>query len=400
MTLEKVKKYLISGGFLFNKKLAAALWFGLSFIAVLITVTKGGVNNFEVYRHVYIHTIQKVNLYLFYPAEYQDVNLYGPVFGILIAPFALLPVKIGAFLWEMCNVAFLYFAIYKLPVNIKWRTALIILCAHEMMNTASWLQSNAIVCGCLMLGYTYVVQKKEAAALFFILLPTFIKLYGVVGLAFIFFSDRPVKFIVWALVWSLIFFFLPLLITDIKFLVQSYFDWYAGLQVKADKNIRLDTHYFYQDISIMGLIRRNLYPQLNDKIVLIVGMLAMASQFIYYRYFTNTAFRLYMLSSLLIFVVIFSTGSESPTYIIALPGICLWYFLQPSTKPGLWFFVFGYVLTTFSYSDIFTPWFREHIVKPYSLKALPACVVWVIIFIQVHRKQFLRARKLVYSDII
>lgn len=399
MTLETVKKYLLSGSFLFNKKLAAGLWFGLSFIAVLITVTKGGLNNFEVYRHVYFHTIQKTNLYLFYPAEYQDVNLYGPVFSILIAPFALLPVKIGAFLWEMSNVAFLYFAIYKLPVDVKWRTALVILCAHEMMNTASWLQSNAIVCGCLMLGYTYVVHKKEAAALFFILLPTFIKLYGVVGLAFIFFSAKPLKFIMWAIVWSLIFFLLPLMITDFKFLVQCYYDWYAGLQVKADKNIRLDTHYFYQDISIMGLIRRNLYHQLNDKLVLIFGMLAMASQFIYRRYFTNEAFRLYMLSSLLIFVVIFSTGSESPTYIIALPGICLWYFLQPRTIQGLWFFIFAYVLTTFSYSDIFTPWFREHIVKPYSLKALPACMIWVIILIQIHRKQFLRTRKLINAEV-
>lgn len=395
MTLEAVKKYLLSGNFLYNKKLAAVLWFGLSFVAVTITVTKGGLNNFEVYRHVYFHIIQKVNLYLFYPNEYQDVNLYGPVFSILIAPFALLPVKFGAFLWEMCNVAFLYFAIYKLPIDMKWRTALVLLCAHEMMNTASWLQSNALVCGCLMLAYTYTVQKKEAAALLFIILPTFIKLYGVVGLAFIFFSEKPAKFILWAIIWSLVFFLLPLIVTDFKFLVQCYYDWYAGLQVKAVKNIRLDTHYFYQDISIMGLIRRNLYAQLNDKVVLVLGMLAMASQFIYRRYFANAAFRLYILSSLLIFVVIFSTGSESPTYIIALPGICLWYFLQPKSKRVFWFFIFAFVLTTFSYSDIFTPWFREHIVKPYSLKALPACIVWVIILVQIHRKQFLRAQNLV-----
>lgn len=394
MTLAAVKKQWLSGDFLYNRKLAAALWFGLSFIAVAATVQRGGVNNFEVFRHVYFHTLQKVNLYLFYPHEYDDVNLYGPVFSIIIAPFAFLPVKIGAVCWEMCNAAFLYVAIYKLPIHIKWRTAIVVLCAHEMMITASWLQSNAMVCGCLMLAYTFTLQKKEPAALFFIMLPAFIKLYGIVGIVFICFSKKPLRFIMWAFIWSVFFFFLPLLITDLSFIIQSYYNWYEGLQVKAAKNIRIDINNFFQDISIMGLIRRNLYAGVNDKIVLLSGMLAMASQFIYFRYFTNHAYRLYILASLLVFVVIFSTGSESPTYIIALPGICLWYFMQPKTKPLIWFFIFAWVLTTLSYSDIFTPWVRTHIVKPYSLKALPACVVWIIMLIQIHRKQFLRTNNI------
>lgn len=392
--MQATTKYVLSGSILYNKKLAAALWFGLSFLAVLFTVKRGGLNNFEVYRHVYFHVIEKVNLYLEYPGEYGDVNLYGPTFSLIIAPFAFLPVKIGAICWVMCNVTFLYFAIYKLPLDVKYRTVLVILCSHEMMNTSSWLQSNALVCGCLLLAFSYTVQKKEPYALFFIMLPTFIKLYGIVGLAFIFFSDKPFRFIVWMFIWAAFFFFLPLIITDFSYLIQSYYDWYDGLQIKAVKNIRLDTHYYFQDISMMGLIRRIVYPNLNDTIVLVVGTVAMVSQFVYYRFFSHPAYRLYLLASVLLFTVIFSTGSESPTYIIALPGICIWYLLQPQSKTVLWFFVFCLVLTTFSYSDIFTPWVREHVVKRYSLKALPSCMVWIIIFVHIHGKQFLQARQL------
>ena len=165
--MQATTKYVLSGSILYNKKLAAALWFGLSFLAVLFTVKRGGLNNFEVYRHVYFHVIEKVNLYLEYPGEYGDVNLYGPTFSLIIAPFAFLSVKIGAICWVMCNVAFLYFAIYKLPLDVKYKTVLVILCSHEMMNTSSWLQSNALVCGCLLLAFTYTVQKKEPYALFF-----------------------------------------------------------------------------------------------------------------------------------------------------------------------------------------------------------------------------------------
>ncbi|MFT3701847.1 MAG: glycosyltransferase family 87 protein [Agriterribacter sp.] len=398
MVAATVKKYLRSGEFLYNKKLAAILWFGLSLIAVLQKVNHGKLNNFEVYRHVYFHVLQKVNLYVEYPAEYGDVNLYGPVFSLIIAPFALLPAKIGVICWVMCNVLFLYFAIYKLPINSKWKTALVLLCSHEMMNASSWLQSNAMVCSCILLSFVYTLQNKEYKALFFIMMPTFVKLYGVVSLAFIFFSKRPWKFVAWGFIWFGIFFIAPLLLTNFSFLIQCYQDWYAGLQIKAAKNIRLDTHYYYQDISMMGIIRRTVYPQLNDAVVLISGAILMISQFVYHQYFSNPKFRLYILSSLLLFVVIFSTGSESPTYIIALPGICLWYLLQPSGKFIFWFFIFAFVLTTFSYSDMFTPWLRAHIIKPYSLKALPACIIWITIVVQIHRKQFLQARNLVSAN--
>lgn len=371
-------------GLLGNRRIALILWFGLSFLAVIQQIWLHHINNFIVFRSVYFHLIQGKNLYLFYPAEYEDVNLYGPLFGVLIAPFAWLPVNIGVFSWVMANVFFLYWAISRLPIPKFYQTVLIFLCSQELMNSSSWLQSNALICGCILLGYSFSRSGKERWALLFIMLATFIKLYGIIGLAFLPFSSSRLKFIFWAIFWMIILFLAPLFFTHWHFLVQSYGDWYTGLTNKELKNISLTNHNFYQDISVLGLIRRNFYKNLNDMYIIIPGILLYLSQFIHIKNYRDKEFQIYLLSSSLIFVVIFSTGSESSTYLIALPGMVLWYFLQPFRRPISWFFSVAFLFTTFCYSDLLTPAFRTNLVIPFSLKTIFPTLIWIVILFQVH----------------
>jgi Glycosyltransferase family 87 len=372
-------------GLLANRSIANVLWFGLSVIAAVQAIRWHDVNNFLIFRSVYFHLVQGQNLYLFYPGEYRDVNLYGPVFGLLIAPFALLPLTVGIIAWVISNTIFLYWAITRLPFTRFYKTVLIFLCSHELMNNSSWLQTNALVCGCLLLGFCYTRKKQEIWALFFILLAAFIKIYGVIGLVFLLFSDRPSRFIQWGIIWFVIFFLLPLFFTNWHFLVQCYSDWYTGLSIKAEKNISLMNHNFFQDISVPGLIRRNFWPGLRDIYVLLPAILIFFSQFAYYRLYKNSFYQLYLLCSALIFVVIFSTGSESPTYIIAVPGMIIWFFLQPANKFTGWFFAIALLFTTFCYSDLMSPAFREFVVMPRSLKAFFPFVIWAIIVYQIHK---------------
>jgi Glycosyltransferase family 87 len=371
-------------GLLGNRRIALILWFGLSFLAVIQQIWLHHINNFIVFRSVYFHLVEGKNLYLFYPLEYEDVNLYGPLFGVLVAPFAWLPVNLGVFSWVMANVFFLYWAISRLPIPAFFQTLLIFLCSQELMNSSSWLQSNALICGCILLGYSFSRSGKERWALLFITLAAFIKLYGIIGLAFLPFSSNRRKFILWAVIWAVILFIVPLLFTSWHFLIQSYGDWYTGLVNKGLKNISLTNHNFYQDISVMGLIRRNLYCNLKDIYVIIPGILLYLSQFIYFKKYRDIEYQLLLLCSSLIFVVIFSTGSESSTYLIAAPGMVLWYFLQPFKKPTTWFFSIAFLFTTLCYSDLFTPAFRTNFIMPYSLKAIFPAIIWVVILVQVH----------------
>jgi hypothetical protein len=222
------------------------------------------------------------------------------------------------------------------------------------------------------------------------LFAAFIKNYGIVGLAFFFFSKRPDHFIFWCLVWGVVFFIAPMLITKPSFIVQSYFDWAHALMVKDARNVRMDIHNDFQDISVPGMIRRIFnYQELNAFWVAAIAFGIFLLQYCKVKYFKNTRYQLYILCSTLLFTVLFSSSSESPTYIIAFPAVCIWFVMQ---RPSKWVnavFIFALILTSFSYSDLLTYWFREHLVRPYSLKALPCFVVWIIISVQIFKNQFL-----------
>ena len=115
-------------------------------------------------------------------------------------------------------------------------------------------------------------------------------------------------------------------------------------------------------------------------------------QYLQYPHFKNIIFRLYLLCSVLLFTILFNTGTESPTFIIGVPAICLWYSLQEKTKWMNTIFIVAIFFSSFSYSDIFTPWLRTQIMMPYALKALGCFIVWVVIAVQIFTKQFLKVR--------
>lgn len=390
--MKTAKQWIVSGRFLFSGKLAVILWFGLSALAaVLIFINRGESNNFIIFKHVFIHVLEQRNLYLFYPAEYGDVNLYGPVFSIVIAPFALLPKILGGFCWVMFNAFVLFFAIRKLPIQKNWQYAILILSSNEMMNNASWFQINPLIAACIILGFVYTNNGKEMWALFFIMLATFIKIYGIVGFSFFFFSQNKVKYMVWMITWAVVFFILPMLISNPHYIVQCYTDWFQALKEKSARNTDLSTQNDFQDISVMGMIERIFkIPGLSDWAVLVPAVILFALQYFQFKYFNDLRFRLYLLCSVLLFTVIFSNGAESPTYIIAFPAVCLWYIIQTPSKTINGIFIFALLLTGFGYSDIFTPYMRTHIVRPYSLKALPCTIVWIIIILQIYGRQFLK----------
>jgi hypothetical protein len=78
------------------------------------------------------------------------------------------------------------------------------------------------------------------------------------------------------------------------------------------------------------------------------------------------------------FVVLFSTGSESSGYIIALVGVVIWYTACPwqRTRWDIFLMVFVFILSSLSPSDLFPAFLRKQYVQPYALKALPVVLVW------------------------
>jgi hypothetical protein len=216
---------------------------------------------------------------------------------------------------------------------------------------------------------------------------TFIKLYGIVGLAFFFLSDNKAKFILSILFWSAVLFVLPMAISSPSYIIQTYHDWYGDLLTKNQNNIGPSL----QDISAMGLIRNLFnYRQLSNITVIIPGILLFATWYLRAKYYRVVPYQLLLLASTLIFVIIFSSSSESPTYIIAFAGVGIWFMNleRPVTVFEISLFAFALILTSLSPSDLFPKYIRVHYVLPYKLKALPCVLIWLKIIYETMTRKF------------
>ena len=204
---------------------------------------------------------------------------------------------------------------------------------------------------------------------------TFVKLYGIVGLAFFFFSKNKGQFILGLLFWAVIMFCAPMLISSPEYVIGQYQEWYVCLQGKNMENL----FSLQQNVSVLGMVRKiSGCASYSDIWVLLPALALFAAPYLRFSQYKNPAFRYTLLASVLMFVVLFSTGSESSGYITAFVGVSLWHLVAPwqRSKWDIALLIFAFILTSLSPSDLFPRWLREHYVYPYALKALPVALIW------------------------
>ncbi|MBF1375316.1 MAG: DUF2029 domain-containing protein [Porphyromonas sp.] len=362
--------------FFSNPRTLFGLWTLLAVVAGLTKIAPHRHNNFLIFRGVFWHTIQKLSLYDFYPAEYNDHNHYGPIFSLVIAPFAVVPDAIGLLGWLVVLALGMYYAVRRLPLEEGRQIFLYWFCAHELLTALQMQQFNIAIAAIIIGSFAAIEKGREVTAAFLIVLGTFVKLYGVVGLAFFFFVKRKPRFILALIGWSVVCFVAPMLISSPEYVVGQYVEWYERLAAKNGEN----TFSLMQNISLLGMIRKiSGSASYSDLLVILPGLALFGLPYLRFGQYRHLAFRYAILSSVLLFVVLFSTGSESSTYIIPFAGIALWYTTSPSKRSG-WdvaLLVFAFVLSSLSPSDLFPRSLREAYVLPYALKALPPTLIWL-----------------------
>lgn len=362
--------------FFSNPRTLFGLWTLLAVVAGLTKIAPHRHNNFLIFRGVFWHTIQKLSLYDFYPTEYNDHNHYGPIFSLVIAPFAVVPEAIGLLGWLVVLALGMYYAVRRLPLEEGRQIFLYWFCAHELLTALQMQQFNIAIAAIIIGSFAAIEKGREVTAAFLIVLGTFVKLYGVVGLAFFFFVKRKPRFILALIGWSVVCFVAPMLISSPEYVVGQYVEWYERLAAKNGEN----TFSLMQNISLLGMIRKvSGSASYSDLLVILPGLALFGLPYLRFGQYRHLAFRYAILSSVLLFVVLFSTGSESSTYIIPFAGIALWYTTSPWKRSG-WdvaLLVFAFVLSSLSPSDLFPRSLREAYVLPYALKALPPTLIWL-----------------------
>lgn len=381
--------------FISNPKFIFGIYLIISIVSAISKYLGGSLkyNNYMIFKNVFTNTLQEKNIYLLYPDVHFDSNHYGVFFSVLIAPFAILPNWLGIVLWNVANTLIFLFAIHKLPFSNAKKALFAWLCLQEFITASVSLQFNIALTGLLMLSATYVYERKKTQSAISILIGFFVKLYGIAGLSSFFFLKNKWKFIFSLLGFGILFLILPMLISSPNFGIQSYTDWFQSLSEKNASNQVLGNR---QDYSLMGIVRRILgNAEISNLVFLIPGILVFALPYSRIKQYRNLPFQLMILASTLLFIVLFSSGSESPTYIIAVAGVMIWFIMQKEKSPLIIaLLIFVIILTCFSFSDLSPKFIKENYIMKYSLKALPCCIVWFRVIYELMTKDFEKDYKL------
>lgn len=347
----------------------------------------GRENNYLIFKQVFWHVIHQLPLFVHYPAEYFDLNHYGPVFSLVIAPFAVLPTWTGMLLWLVALTLLLFFAVRRNVFTEYQQIFIYWFCAHELLNGVQMQQFNIAIAAIILISYCCIEKEKDFWAAFAIMLGTFVKLYGIVGLAFFFFSRHKGKFVLSLLFWAIIMFVAPMIISSPEYIIGQYHDWYVELVQKNSDNM------FSQgtNISLLGLVRKiSGCATYSDLWLIIPGMIAFALPYLRFNQYLNQAFRQTILASTLMFVVLFSTGSENSGYITPVIGVVIWYTAAPweRSKWDIALMVYVFIFCTMAHSDFMPRYIREEWMRPYGLKALPVVIVWFKLCYEMYTKDY------------
>ena len=371
--MNKIREFF-SKPFFSDYRTLFGLWMLLPIAMWLAKMTRA--NNYDIYRGAFWNAVRGWNLYMPNPAEYADSHHYGPLFSLLFAPFAIGPKWIGLLLWGIALTLFLYWAIRKSQFTKYQQVFILWFCAHEMLTALFMQQFNIAIAATILLAYYLIEKEKDFWAAFFIMLGTFVKAYSIVGLAFLFFSKHKGKLIGGLLFWAVIMFVAPMpFFHGWDYIVSQYHEWYLSL---VEKN-SLNAGSIMQNISLLGMVHRVTGLQFSNLWLIIPGMVLFALPYLRIDQYKNVAFRQTLLASVMMFIILFSTGSESSGYITPFIGIVIWYTAVPWQRNGwdIFLLVFAFILSSMSPSDLFPTYLRKEFVQPYALKALPVTIIWL-----------------------
>lgn len=241
----------------------------------------------------------------------------------------------------------------------------------------------------MMVGSLVMIEKrKEGWAAFFIIVGTFAKIYGIIGLALFFFVKRKWRFIFYLILWSAVALLIPLLFVSPQYLFTQYSTWIFDLSAKNT----LNQFSFLQNISFVGTIRKiSASASYSDLCIIIPAILLFCSTYLRLRQFKNLGFRMMTLGSLMIFVVIFSSGSENSGYIIAAIGVGLWWVALPRRGTLAWTLLTMVMIASLSRNLFPDSIYRPYIIG-YALRSIPYTAIWLHAIWQMWRTDFTPAQ--------
>lgn len=255
--------------------------------------------------------------------------LYLPPFAVIFAPILALPSYIGAFAWNIGNYILMFMAVWTLPQPLKeYRNKIFLFLLLILLQSVFSYQYNVVVCYIFLFAFTLLENNKPLPAILLIMISACTKIYGGVELALLLCYPKVWRNFGFAALCGILLLLTPML----NFGYENPMGLY---QEMADI---LSTHNSGQDwagILYTHLLKPILLP--NAKMVQI-GVLAVLGAVYISLIKTRNCFRFRVnaLAILMGFIILFSDAPETHTYIIALAGYQMAFWLKPQRNKYDW----------------------------------------------------------------
>ena len=326
-------------------------------------------NNYRIFKTSYNHLAENKDIYVLHPQDHGDLFKYSPAYALLMAPFAAASDFWGLLVFNALNILVWLLAVRKLPgVGIVKNYWVLAFCLLELIGNMQNSQCNTLIAGLILWCYIFLEERQWLPAVLMVLLATLIKPFGLLGFCFFIFYPNKIKAIAAALVLGVFFVALPLLVVDYQQLVFLYKSWFRLLS---------EDHAASIGISVSGWLQTWFGIEAKTPVI-VLGLVLLLLPLVKTGLYGNIRFRLYFLASILLWMVLFNHKAESPTFIIAVTGVAVWYFSKPvPTQPDKLLLALAFVFTVLSATDLFPAPIRKSYVIPYVLKVVPCILVWV-----------------------
>lgn len=372
-----------------DNRLVLLLWLSITLIFVVDSWITNRFNNYLIFENTFRNLLHQQSFYAAYPEFHEDSNHYGPVFSLIVAPFASLPNWLGLLFWNLFNCVFLFKAIQTLPMSYRDRITFGLIALPCLIESMLNQQFNAAAGALIILNYTQLNKAKGFFSSMFMVLGIFVKLYGIIGFAFFFFvKDKP-KYILFSIFWAIVLFLLPMFVSSPLFVYESYQEWLGALVEKNSINVTGAGI----DMSIMGFFRALFHASyLSNGICISIGSILFMLPFINFGAYKKRRFQLLILASALLFPILFSTGAEDCTFIISIAGVGIWYVLEKNKKlknillPIL-------LVTACDFPMLLFPVFAKSHPILLSMLSFPYFLVWIRILYKAFRYKKIFARE-------
>ena len=324
--------------------------------------------NYIIFKQSWFHLINGQDLYKAWPHEQFDLFKYSPAFAVFFSLFAYLPDAAGLPLWCLLNALVLFFSVKALPgFSNSHKNLILLFVALELLTSLQNSQSNALMAGLLIFSFVFLERRCYLLATLLLVLSIYLKLFGVIALALFIFYPEKWKLAFYTLFWGVVMFCLPLPFTGFDQLIFLYRSWWKLLSSDFSASL---------GFSVMGWLNSCFHLHIPKLIIVAAGALIGGIPLLFIKKYHYYTFRVFMLASLLIWVIIFNHKAESPTFIIAMSGAALWLFAQKISRVNLFLGIFAILFTSLSSTELFMP-IRDMVTEPYVLKVVPVIFIWI-----------------------